>query len=242
MMNQRSRSRVGKSQQGFTIVELMIATSVLAVLLVLVALVMTGVGRLYIKGVNQARIQNATRSIVDQIGAEIQLSDATGVKRPDPQPAPSTPSNPGQDVIYPPNFTISAFCLKNTRYTYILNKQIGSESNQIPHVLWRDKAPTDVCTPVNLASTTLSGGTELMPPNSRLTAFSITQNSPYRIAIGIAYGDDDLLNIQPGTYTNGPYPIDLSGLKTTCKDTKGNQFCATANLQTTITKRLWGGK
>lgn len=223
-----------QSEQGFTIVELMIATAVLATLLVVVAVVMIGIGRLYYKGVTQMRVQNTARTVVDQITQQLQLVD---------DQAPVRPLVSNEETVAT-NFTISAFCVGKTRYSYILNRQIGTASNQIKHVLWRDKTPAGGCVPAKLTednpsdpSNPVTDGVELMGPKSRLTAFSISLTSPYTIAVGIAYGDDDVVNLK-GPNTNGTtYPLDLSGLQSNCKN-EGGEFCATASLQTTVVKRL----
>jgi hypothetical protein len=69
-----------------------------------------------------------------------------------------------------------------------------------------------------------TNGTELIAPNSRLTAFTISATSPFTVSIGMAYGTTSVLN--------------LKGLNTTCKDGGGDDFCATASLSTTVVQRI----
>ena len=197
------------NQKAFTIVELMIATTILSTILILVTVMMVGIGNLFYKGVNQARVQDDVRTISDDVSQHLQLSDS---------PPLASVSGDGTGV----------YCIGDTRYTYVLNQQIGSAN---PHVLWRDSNPTPgscAATDGFLNNTTPSpDGTELIAPNSRLTYFNISLSSPYTISIGVAYGDDDLLN--------------LAGLNTTCKGSIGDEFCSTATLTTTVVQRIANG-
>jgi prepilin-type N-terminal cleavage/methylation domain-containing protein len=209
-MKRLRRTRLNK--KGFTIIELMIATSVLATILLMVTVMMIGIGKLYYKGINQARVQDNVRSIGDELAQHLQLSDQG------PQQA-GTPINVS---IAGHPYVINAYCIDNTRYSYIIGVQIGS----IPHVLWRDPTPSTGCTtPAALNNPGLSGGTELIAPHSRLTDFTISPlTSPYSISVGVAYGDDDLLT--------------LNGVNTTCKSVTGDQFCSAAGLTTVVVQRI----
>lgn len=218
------RKRVSlKRSDGFTIVELMIATAVLATMLVMVTVLMINVGNLYYKGINQARVQGSVRNVVDEVAQQLQLSNSFA-------PAPPDVGLPNQQ----------AYCIGTVRFTFITNVQIGHPN---PHILWRDNNPSPgSCSMVNLMDANLettdqaNHGTELIPPNSTLTAFCIgtlagatctpDTVSPYTVSVGVAYGDHDLLN--------------LNGINSVCRGDKGNQFCATANLSTVATQRLTG--
>lgn len=226
-----------KSQRGFTIIELMIATSVLSVILLLVTSMMISIGALFYKGANVARIQDAVRSAADEVSGQLSLS----------------PVIPGHDFDKTDG-NINVYCMGGTRYSYVLNAQMGhkidgdSSSPVYPHVLWRDNV--GACDPTAGADLTAtdpskttggSSGAELVPPNSRLTAFCIgalttlgptsscdsggsSLTSPYTLTVGMVYGDDDLLN--------------LAGVNTTCKGGTGDQFCAASSLITTVVRRL----
>jgi prepilin-type N-terminal cleavage/methylation domain-containing protein len=227
-------------QKGFTIIELMIATTVLSVILLLVTTMMISIGNLFYKGINQARVQDDTRNITDEIAQYLQLS--------------GTAPLPGIDSGNP---DISVYCVGDTRYSYAQRVQIGHQKAGAGpiyrHVIWRD-TPSGGCDPThgaNLQSPFLSGGTELIAPNSRLTDFSISATSPYVISVGIAYGDDDLLcdngwNAPPDCATSGVsghMQQIWSGLinptgQISCKGSTGDQFCATATLTTTVANRL----
>lgn len=215
------------SQRGFTIIELMIATAVLSTILILVTVLMINVGKLYYKGINQARVQDGVRAIADDVTGQLKLNDS--------------PPAPGSTTIG--GVSVSAYCISTTRYSYVLDTQIGqkqynsnSSSPQFPHILWRDTIPSgSACAPAELENSNPSaavnsgdvagtGGTEMIPPGSRLTAFSISSASPFTVLVGVAYGADDLLN--------------HSGINTRCLGNVGDQFCATASLTTSVTQRL----
>lgn len=198
-----------KQSAGFTIVELMIATTVLSVILLLVTVVMTGIGRLYYKGINQSRIQSNARSIAAQIAQDVQLSSNT----------PST----GSAVVS--GKAVQVICVGNVRYTYVVNNKINT--NGYKHVLWRD-TPAGGCSVAAGADLTLStpsDGDELISPSARLTKlnFPPMTSGLQKLQLGIAYGDDDLLT------TTDPVQ---------CKGGSATQFCATSDLSTVVVQRV----
>ncbi len=238
-------------ERGFTIIELLIATTVLSVVLLLVTVVITSIGNLYYKGVNQSRLQDTVRGLTDEVGQKLELNSngfftATGTAT--------------------GGFSTKAICIGNTRYTFAPGTQIGSQSNQILHALWRDTNPTPgTCdlsgsNSVDLNSPNLDSndpsGTELMGPRSRLVNFSIVSinstgsGSPYQINIFMALGDGGLLcsssavpnscstdAAMPTTATVPSY-VNYTKPDLTCKGHTGDQFCATGSLTTTATQRL----
>src|SRR3954468_10979744 len=112
-----------RSQKGFTIIELMIATSVVSVLLLLATVIIIGIGNLYYKGISQSRVQDNVRSIADEISQQLRFSDQLY-------------------AVDSPSGAIHAICIGKTRYTYTIGHQVGSDPNppnfQSPHVLWRE--------------------------------------------------------------------------------------------------------
>ncbi len=246
MVFQENR-QVNKSQKGFTIIELMIATAVLSTMLILVTAVMVNIGNLYYKGVSQARVQDDTRGISDQVSQYIRLSDQ-------PPVGPYSGANGTQ-----------LYCIGAIRYAFVLGVQIGTEapgtSSTYHHVLWRDVDPTPGSCPtdidpahpalgqVDLTRTDLDNndptGVELISNNSRLTQFSMTNASPSSITVGVAYGDDVLL-CNPAAVAGSCndaansmlHQTDYTGPDVLCKGGHGDQFCSTSQLSTTVVQRL----
>ncbi|HET7320073.1 MAG TPA: prepilin-type N-terminal cleavage/methylation domain-containing protein [Candidatus Saccharimonadales bacterium] len=215
-------------QKGFTIVELMIALTIVSVMLLIATTVFVHLGNDYTKGINLTRTQNAARNIIDQVSQELQFSGGTL----------QTGSNGGSNAI----------CIGNTRYSYVIGKQAVSGTTTSPHVLWQETMqPGDACMPLNLANTpdpaaVPSGpgknqlgtnGKELVPDRMRLTGLCVSQlGSGYQVSVWLAYGDDDLLSGLGGT-------ADSCGNKhQTCLGITGDQFCAVSELQTTVAARL----
>ena len=206
--------KLSRQERGFTIIELMIATSVLSIILLLVSTMMIKIGNLYQKGINQSKVQGTARTVVSDVTADLQLSGK-------PAPLVNDPTNPA----------LHAYCIGESRYTFVVGKMLGNAgdtdtdgSAKSPKVLWKDKTPDTGCSTTSLDP----DGTEMMPANSRLLGFSILGTSPYEVSIGIAYGDIDLLNTDV-------HPLDMT---TNCKGSIGDQFCATAKLTTTAANRL----
>jgi prepilin-type N-terminal cleavage/methylation domain-containing protein len=209
------------NQRGFTIVELMIATSVLAIMLLLVSIILSSIGNLYYKDTNQTRIQDEARTIADQISQDLELNGG------------AVQSNNG------------VYCIDGSiRYSYVIGKELGTST---PHVLWRDINPNPAtCNSANLSLALPSAtGVEMLGPSSRLSQFDVTLNSPYTITINIAFGDDDLL-CSPSASGNtcassGTMPAaDFLRGDLLCKGKAGDSYCSTANLTTTVVQRLTG--
>ena len=210
-------------ESGFTIVELMIATTVLSLILLLATVIMISIGNLYNKGVNQSNVQDASRTVVDNMAQEIELSKGriTG---------DTGNAAPGTNYI----------CINSVRFTYVLGVQIGGSQK---HVLWRDR-PVSCSGPAILTDDIpgfaddpggKSNGIEMIPDHARLSNMDISGVnidathpfgvSPFTITVRVAYGDDDLLN----------HP---SGTDASCLGDTGQQFCAVSELATTVTTRL----
>jgi prepilin-type N-terminal cleavage/methylation domain-containing protein len=251
MSDSQLRDSRPDSQKGFTIVELMIATTVLSIILLLVTFMIIGIGRLYTKGINLSRIQDNTRAIVDDVSQHVQLSTQGQFY--------------GPITISTSPYYVGEYCIGDARYTFVINKRLGSGATDVPHVLWRDANPdffANACPQAaetsKIADMTATvpypGGTELVAARSRLTAFSIaeevnsgTVSTPglYDIHVGLAYGDDDQLCDSSATPDPCPSPTStldiISPLDTVvCKGQAGDEFCGTSDLSVSIAQRLTG--
>lgn len=234
-------SRQHNHSQGFTIIELLIATMVFSVILLGATTALFQLERMYYRGIITSKTQTASRTIMAEISQQLQLSQNKFS-----QAAPIT--------NYTANLTVNAFCINTARYTYVLNAQVEDSApsgtyvpsqgapdrgHQIQHALWRDTIGTqDECKPLNLSLSDPSNtsasdapkgsdGSELLQQNMRLSqlAVSCRDDSLCSVKVGIIYGDDDLL---------APDSNDPLG----CKTIFGDQWCAASNLSTNVFKRL----
>lgn len=221
--------QVVSRQAGFTIVELMIATTVLSVILLIATLVMTSIGGLFTKGINESNIQDASRNIVDDVSQSLELNKTyTG------------PVVNGDGS--------STYCIASTRYTVMLGKQLSSTTNDPTHsvhVLWRDSVVGSTCDETGVVMSTDPAGTsgsEMVPPGARLTQFSISNSTspPYSVTVRIAYGTDDLLCSKSvsGDCTSGSISTHLNNPDLICKSGVGSQFCSWSSLTTTVVPRI----
>lgn len=202
------RRRLG--QHGFTIVELMIATLVFSVVLLLVTTGIIQVSRTYYKGINESNTQDTARSIMETVGEAIQFSGGAV----------------GQTDTTEQAGVLKAFCVGDTQFSYRLGTQLVTGtpgSGQTNSVLRKNTVSN-----CNSSSPALATGQELLSPNMRLselTVIPIPGGVAYTIRVKVVYGDTDLLN----------NPTTSAAL---CKGKNGTQFCSASDISTTVYKRV----
>lgn len=212
-----------KSQSGFTIVELMISTMVFSFVLLICAVAIVHVGRMYFKGVITSRTQDSSRRFGEDVAQAIQFgvgSDGTGFLR------AGTPTTYG-------GVTVRSRCIGEIRYSYSIDQAMGVGAAR--HIVWKDRVAVDdaVCTPQNLTLTTPSaGGEEMLGDKMRIPVFEVNEltgaATVTQIDIKVAYGDTvDLFQPSPAPPFQQCKGVNASG-----------QFCATAAFNTLVTKRL----
>lgn len=246
-----------KSNKGFTIVELMIALSVLSVILVMATVIMISISSLYTKGVNAASLQNTARTVAADVTSSLQFSDEA--------PSPCSPSDPaaktcsakpvdaGDQVPRPysssgVNVLVYAFCIGSVRYSYVMDRTLGTDSSLTadaitPHVLWRDSIrPSAPCQPLDLSrddvqadssSSDLPGrskGFEMLGEHMRLTRFKILEQP----ASSGVYKVDAWVAYGDNDLLNR----DSLG-HSTCNGGIGTQFCSAAEITTHVVGRLY---
>jgi prepilin-type N-terminal cleavage/methylation domain-containing protein len=211
--------RPAKRLPGFTIVELMIATMVFSVVLLVVASGILQISRVYYKGVTETNTQNTARNIMDTISQAIQFSggDIT------PSTSPSTPS------------TSYAFCAGGQQFSYTIGYQVDDTPIVAKHQSYHALVvnPTPGCTtaaPQTVTNPAVSGR-ELLGAHMRLTNIIVQPVSgavnAWKVQVRVVYGDDDLLTT-PVTSTTA-----------SCKGQHaGSQFCSVAELSTVVVKRV----
>lgn len=233
-------------QRGFTLIELMIATTVFSVILLAAATTLIQVGRMYYKGVISSKTQGVARTVTDNITQSLQFSSGGQPKYFGPvsnQPIPT-----------------QVRCFGTTRYTYVLNMQLNDavaydvQNKQVRHVLWQDKvgSPENCKAPGQFGTPDLTKvdpgegsdgveGRELMEAKMRLTSLCVqsvtaaqssacpapdSTDRAFLVNVGVIYGDNDLL------LPNADNPTSCKGAVV------GGQWCAVSNLTTQVYKRV----
>jgi prepilin-type N-terminal cleavage/methylation domain-containing protein len=227
---------LNKKQRGFTIVELLIATLVFSVVLLVITVGILQIARVYYKGVTESNTQNTARTIIDTISQSIQFSGGAVSQA----PGSVTTANPTGVTPGASN----AICVGNQQFSYTLGYQVddspSSAKHQTYHALVQTSATGTPCSSTSGAQDVrlqVVTGRELISPHMRiadLVVAKIAGTSSYSIRVKVVYGDDDLL-VSPSTAgPTAPTKPDIA-----CKPTqKGTQFCAVSELSTVVQKRV----
>lgn len=214
-----------KNQQGFTILELLIATMIFSVILLLCAYGMVRIGRIYSRGITTSKTQAAARAASDDVVQAIQY----GAKDVVLTPARKIPT------IADPDMT-QTVDVGNRRYEYTLGRELT------------DGAVTDPAlqTKVGLRVTTLDSerapipGTarELLSTNMWLNRFEITETGGlYSVTVQIISGGrDQVEDKNKKKYDDDPALFDFNSAR--CVVGAGSQFCAVSGLYTEAHKQL----
>lgn len=212
------------SNGGFTIIELMIATLVFSVVLILITVGVISFNNAYYKGVTQSTTQSAARTIIEDITQSVQFSGGQVT-------SPVGTTGSGSSV---------GFCIGNQLYSYLLGWQLvngtaNASFHQTNHALVVSSSGD--CSGMDAQD--MQGdvsGTELLSPNMRLSSLSVTQvagsSDLYKINVRVVYGADDLLYSPSGDIPAATAP------DATCKLETGDQFCAVSDLSTIVEKRI----
>lgn len=233
------------NQKGFTLAELMIATGIFSLILLLCSTSVIVIGRQFHKTSVSITTQEASRNIMEEISRQVQLGGA---------PPSSTIASHDYGGV-----TVKVFCIGAVRFSYVVGWQVedtpDAAKHQSYHAIWRDNIQNEsVCVPANLtiADPSTSGsfvvgavpynaagipgtGRELMPRHMRLRsdinptpAPATTGSGLWNINVSVIYGDDDVLIIPAGDVTN------ITG----CIGTNsGGIFCALSELHTAVYRR-----
>lgn len=213
------------TQAGFTIVELMIATLVFSLVLLVITYGVVHFTTAYYRGINNSATQTAAQNAIDSVTQSIQFSSGGTTT------ADST-----------------HFCAGGKVFLYNLGKEFGGTPTATDRGLY-EMPSTASCTDPG----TPSGGTELLGKNMRLSDVSLTNSNPtdptipWKVALRIAYGDSDLLcspalNGNQGGCTSGSSSFAANATfaadDMTCKSQIGSQFCSVSVLNSVAQQRI----
>jgi prepilin-type N-terminal cleavage/methylation domain-containing protein len=213
-----------QNSNGFTIIELMIATIIFSMVLVVLLASFLQIGRMFYKGVSLSTTNEATRTLIEDLVDDIRFSQApvacdpvlncTGVKK--------------------------YFCVGSHRYTYILGTKItdtditNPQSNTMTAGMVRDTIPG--CPAPSI------GGAEpkqLLGLNMQLNnmVFIPASNGVFVHAHVVFYGIDNSVFVSkiPGLDTPAEA---LTALDANCEGSLfSTQLCAASDIQTIVQLR-----
>lgn len=221
-MNRRIKT---SKQTGFTIVELMIASTVFSVVLLMVSAGIVQIGNTFYRGTLQSRTQETARNVIDEISRGIQFSGQQVVGT-----GPQNITYP-----YPQAGREYGFCINGIGYSFMLDRKLAvppSGPDQTASALVSYEVASGGCS----SYTVLSVASAMSEPNAkemlgrgmRLTDLLVQDlgNGTFSVSVGVASGDRDLF------IPDAPAVSDL------CAGGRDSRFCAVSKLTTTVQKRV----
>lgn len=229
-----------KSSSGFTLIELMLASAVFALVLLIALNGFLQIGRLFYKGVSNTETQATARQIIDDLSGNIQVASEVS-------------SQQSANGYY-------YYCLGNYRYTY--TRTAAGEAVMVDLSQSRDYSAGNVDGNFGLLKDALSGSNacaapcdsdmsvacptggirfnkpiELLGNKQRLAELQITPHPSiadlYDVRLKVVYGDDSSLEFNPDA--SNPASAQCKG------GLSNQQFCATSQLNTSVFKSSPGG-
>jgi prepilin-type N-terminal cleavage/methylation domain-containing protein len=228
------------NESGFTIIELLIATAVFSIILLITASSIIGISNTYVKGQVTSQTQQSARAILTDISQAIEFNN---------------------NITFAQNTTSNEFyfCVGSDIYVYQLDTELesnpspgnGSQDNWALLRYSSNGCPSSAPTVTN--GQVATGQEELLANNERLGQLSITPinlssgNTAYQVSVTVGYGADDLLddNALNGVPLNGsrsaPNGTGWSAndvFKYQCQSGSDSNFCDVSTLTTTIEPRI----
>ena len=216
-----------KQQSGFTIIELLIATTVFSIVLVVIVASFLQVGRMFYKGVSVNNTNEAARNLVDEISNDARLT-----------PTPSEVKSDSTDTAK------RFFCVGPHRYTFKLNTQvkagdINSNARNMTAGIVQDTTSGNCQDPTALLG---SSPRQILGPDMRLNAMNVSQNasgSGMLIHVHVIfYGADDRV-FSSTAHPNDTAADHAAAINDADAYCSGNilstQFCAMADIRTNVT-------
>lgn len=204
---------------GFTLVELMLATAFFSFVMLFAVLGFMQINRTYHRGLAQKNLQNAARVVVDDIADQVRSAAAGSVT-----------------VLRPPgnNFRL---CIGSVRYGF--NQHIGAlptdnsftsevfDDDLSRIVLARDPDPTKSCDGPGGTFTRHGAGNISLLDRGLLVQYlnleQIGTTNTYRLTVVVSTGELD--------------DFETFGLDAKCKVQTGDEFCHVTKLETAVTTR-----
>ncbi|MDQ3093589.1 MAG: prepilin-type N-terminal cleavage/methylation domain-containing protein [bacterium] len=231
MIKTRQTKRFSK---GFTIIELMIATVIFSLLLLICLNALVQISRAYYKGISASKAQEAARSIADELTQSIQLSA-------DRLMASIGPSGP---LVTAGDDATGILCIGYRSYTYAIDRQAVTNTSPVPadkeirNVMVRRDLNTSCdqssanAYKFNLDNAISGSDRSMVGENMRLSRLRVspvagTDDRLWEVQVAVVYGDTDLIEADPSN----------SG-RVICKSGTGTEFCALAEVNTVVKRRF----
>lgn len=212
-------------QNGFTILEMMIAASVFSVILLIAAAGVLSFTNAYYKGVTSTTTQQAARAVLDDVAQNVQVS-GSGM---------SFGGGSGKWL-----------CLKGSlQYAYQLGRPVTKSVTA--HSLVKDSDSTCANSAILDSAFTSAEQREMLGEHMRLAVFDVQpvpSTSAFTIHVRVIYGDSDLLTVGGSDLPSGVdanpawWANSANGPNVSCKSGIGSQFCAVSDLTTTVQARM----
>jgi len=214
--------------KGFTIIELLVATSIFSAILLVLTQVVIRLSGTYYHGVIQNQTLNVAKNITNNIVQQIQFTGGDIVFPPNPSKWPPAINRSLSDYE-------SYLCIGNNQYVYQLGGRFDNISAKGALVLSYNPQCSNVGPQIGLNKwdfrDTISTNyyVDLIPQGMRLVKFDISQQfgNLYKVDVKVAYGAD-------------ASPVDTGiGFNTDTGDCNPNSsYCATTELVTYVEKTV----
>lgn len=203
------QTRRANNQAGFTIVELMIATMVFSVILVVITMGVMYFTHSYYKGVYATMTQNAARDISDSVTQAVQF----GTGEPD-------------TYIDTGDTSLSHFCAGGYVFVFKLGEEYIAGNGSTGMYMQPMSGSCDNSAADNTPTTTAKRR-QLLGNHMRVAYLNFEGNAGlYTLDLKVAYGGWDLLSDPSG-----------KGAELQCNLGTGSQYCAVARYTTSVSPR-----
>jgi prepilin-type N-terminal cleavage/methylation domain-containing protein len=205
--------------RGFTLIEMLVATTVFSVILIVCSMGLLQITRTFYKGVTVTKTQEVARTVIDDVASSVEFSGGS---------VTAIASNNGS----------RGYCAGNVRYSYYPGRMLPEDGTT--HSLVADRLDTATPTPLTCGSSISAldlttgalpaSGRELLGARMRVARFDLSCVGATRlctVGIRLVTGEDDLLTTPANSPTAG-----CRGLLA------GAQFCTSVELTTVIQKRV----
>ncbi len=214
-MSKEQKTINRERSEGFTIAELLIATTIFSMILLVILASFMQVGRMFYKGISVNNTNDATRNLVDVVAANVrQGSDPKDIKT-DTANGPNGPQY---------------FCVGSHRYTARTGVKVGADQIASPNATTIVAGVIEDNIPACAAPSAVSGANarQLLGPDMQLNSINFNCNNSGNCTIQahvVFYGADDSV-LTPSA--NDP-TAQCSG------NLLSSQFCAVSDISTNVT-------